>query len=329
MNDKDTYSSPAEIRHTIGAGGHLTIQAIAGSVTLRGTDSDEAVVVVRSESGGGELPLTVQRSDGGLHIEVAKHGLVGFGAWFGRDDGSLEFEAVLPRGARVDLKTVSSDIGTKLLTGDQSYKTVSGDVEIDQAGGRIQAATVSGDVDVRAAQPVELSANSTSGDVRVRGAVLASFNARTVSGDVEFEAGLATGAVHSVETVSGDLSVESTTGVTVDVKRSMDIARGRSAALVAGDGAASLRFRTLSGDCHVAGARHDERGHSAKRKGFRVELPEMPPMPKMPPMPPTFATADAAPPPPDRPEIDQLEVLRALERGEIDVDEATRRLQEA
>ena len=54
----------------------------------------------------------------------------------------------------------------------------------------------------------------------------------------------------------------------------------------------------------------------------------MPPMPPMPPMNPptdygrTQTRHQAAP-------VDQLEVLRALERGEIDVEEATRRLQEA
>jgi hypothetical protein len=44
-------------------------------------------------------------------------------------------------------------------------------------------------------------------------------------------------------------------------------------------------------------------------------------------MPPSFTSE---PPAPGRREpADQLEVLRALERGEIDVEEASRRLQEA
>ena len=35
----------------------------------------------------------------------------------------------------------------------------------------------------------------------------------------------------------------------------------KAMALVAGDGAARLRFRTLSGDCHVVGAKREERHH--------------------------------------------------------------------
>jgi hypothetical protein len=235
---------------------------------------------------------------------------------------------------------------------------------------------VSGDVEVRAAEPVELSVSTTSGDIRVEGAVVNVFEARTVSGDIEFEAGFAAGPLHTIETVSGNLSIESSTGVTVDVKRGMDLRRGGSAGMVAGDGAARVRFRTLSGDCHVLGARdldedredrHGRRDRRERRLERRLErqaehmareitrdrgrvpgVPSMPPMPPMPPsirpMPPMTSTDaasrrdpwDPAPPPaqsprsaPERAAVDQLEVLRALERGEIDIEEAARRLQEA
>ena len=177
-----------------------------------------------------------------------------------------------------------------------------------------------------------------------------------MSGDVRLQASLAAGPLHTVETVSGDLSVEATTGVTVDVRRGMDFNREGSSGLVTGDGAAQLRFRTLSGDCHVEGARRVDRpgwrdrkferrierhaGRLARRMspeemGF-TGMPTMPPMPPMrpmhgnpmPPMPgdPMPATS-SAPPAPESAAVDQLEVLRALERGEIDVEEASRRLQ--
>ena len=343
MNEHEIYSDPAEIRHAIGAEGYVTIQAVSGTVEVLATDGDEAVVVARSENGhADELPLVVQRTEGGLHIEVAKRGLEGFSGWFRKNDASIEFEARVPRAARVEINTVSADINARFLAGEQTYKTVSGDLEIDPDGGRIRATSVSGDIELRAAEPIDLTVNSTSGDINVQGAVLNSFNAQTVSGDVEFEAGLAAGPMHSVETVSGDLSIESTTGVTVDVKRGMDLARGGAAAIVAGDGSARLRFRTLSGDCHVAGAVREERRHgrkSGRRAGHAPPEGFMPPIPPMPPMPsgfpfgePPAPPAQPAPPPPPsqrQPEVDQLEVLRALERGDIDVDEAARRLQEA
>jgi hypothetical protein len=77
---------------------------------------------------------------------------------------------------------------------------------------------------------------------------------------------------------------------------------------VVGDGAALFRFRSMSGDVRVAGG---------------SETHEQPAPARTP-------TAPAAPPePPAVPErTDSLEILRALEAGEIDVEEATRRLEE-
>jgi hypothetical protein len=64
---------------------------------------------------------------------------------------------------------------------------------------------------------------------------------------------------------------------------------------------------------------------------FPSGMPPMPPTPPMPPAPPDFGRSsyDYGQPATATQPADQLEVLRALERGEIDVEEAARRLQEA
>jgi len=364
MDSQQAYPDPSEIRHKIGATGQLTINNVSGSVELRAADTDEAVVNVRSDHGRLDwLPITVRQSDGVLAIDVEKRGPMGmFGSLFGANDG-LDFEVTLPRAARVTVNTVSADIRAHLLSGEQTYKTVSGDIEIDPDGGRIRVTTVSGDIQARSSRPSELSVNTTSGDARVQGAVLNQFDARTVSGDIDIEAGLAAGPLHTVETVSGDLSIDSPTGVTVDVKSSLELRRGGSRGYVSGDGAAKVRFRTLSGDCHLAGARdvyeddddrrgrHRHEGRHERSLERRIErqvqrmtrgigpdfdFPPMPPTPGQPPMAPMAPMPPMPPTPPTgaprgssyQPQ-DQLEILRALERGEIDVDEATRRLQEA
>jgi hypothetical protein len=334
-----SFPDPAEIRHRIGENGQLTLSSISGSVEIRAADSDEAVVIARSEHGRADsLPLSVWKSDGILQVEVADRGsLAALAGWFTRRDG-IDFQVTLPRRARVTINTVSADVKSDSLSGEQTYKTVSGDLVLTPDAGRIRATSVSGDVQLRGSGEVELSTSTTSGDVSVRGASLTGFDARTVSGDVEIEGGLAAGPPHSVETVSGDLSVDTRSGVTVDIRRGMDFGGGPRS-LVTGDGAARLRFRTLSGDVHVAGARRaDERHHgrhdrarermerhaasraeryAAHAGRFADDSPTEPvPNPGMPPAVPQG-------------EPNQLEVLRALERGDIDVDEAARRLQEA
>lgn len=373
MNEQiERYPNPSEIQHRIGARGQLTINNVSGDIDLTATDDDEVTVVAEGQSFRSDaLPITVRRGEGSLTIDVEKRpgSFAQFGTWFGLNDG-IDFHVTVPRAAQVTINTVSADISSNFLSGEQSYKSVSGDIEVNPDGGKVRVQTVSGDIEVKAAGSAELTVNSTSGDVEIQGATIERFDAKTVSGDIQFDAGLGTGATHNIETVSGDVSIESPTGVTVEVRSAMEMRHGGSRTQVAGDGAAQVRFRTLSGDCHVRGAyetsrddRRRGRGGHGKHERFERQLErriqnqvrrslggaaddiDFPSgMPPMPPMPPT------APPPPPAPTdysqskygdygrsttttqrqpVDQLEVLRALERGEIDVEEAARRLQEA
>jgi hypothetical protein len=144
----------------------------------------------------------------------------------------------------------------------------------------------------------------------------------------------------------------------------MNMGRRQSRGYVSGDGSAKVRFRTLSGDCNVTGGRetaepdedewdgkHHHQGRHERSLERRIErrvarmargmgpdfdFPTPPARPPTPPMPPSapgpsgygYRTQSATTASQSRPQS-QLEILQALERGEIDVDEATRRLQEA
>ncbi len=132
--------------------------------------------------------------------------------------------------------------------------------------------------------------------------MLRSLRANTVSGDVELEAELAADGDFRVETVSGDLVVGlignatfEVHGISTDVSSELDhrlegqVDRRR---LIIGSGGPRLVFNSMSGDLDV-------------RRPRRIAP----------------AVAAKAPAP-----ATQLEILHALERGEIDVDEATRRL---
>jgi len=303
MAAQEIYSSPAEIRHRIGADGTFTLNNVSGDVRLRGVDGDEVVVRARWEGGGGDrpLPLVVRRTPDSLHIDMDDNG-----NWFGfRNRGGIEYDVQMPATARLDVQVVSADIDSDNLIGDQTYRTVSGDLAIEGTGGRVAATTVSGDVRVIAVKPLEASITTTSGDAEVSAPLLQPVRMKTVSGDMSVKGGFAPGPQHSVESVSGDLNIESTTGLTVDSKRGLDFSSKKSnAPMVAGDGSASLRYRSLSGDVHL--------------RGFLAQA-----------LVPAPAPSPAPPPAPEMPREDSLEILRALERGEIDVEEASRRLEGA
>ncbi|MGI8928858.1 MAG: DUF4097 family beta strand repeat-containing protein, partial [Candidatus Limnocylindrales bacterium] len=296
MAGQETFSSPAEIRHRIGPTGSFSLNEISGDIRLRGVDGDEITVVARWDGGDDRpLPLVVRRGEGSLHIDTDEKA-----GWLGglRNRHGIRFEVSIPKAARVDIHAVSSDIETRDLVGDQTYKTVSGDLEIDGSGGRVSATTVSGDVRLTGAQPLEANLASTSGDIEASAPMFQPVRMRTVSGDMDVRGGFAAGPEHTVESVSGDLSIEATSGLTVDTKRGLDFSKHSKGPMVSGDGSGHLRFRSLSGDVRLSGVSG--------------------PTPGQPPQPPQ-------PPQPQMTREDSLEILQALERGEIDVEEASRR----
>ena len=295
MSDQPDFPDPTEIRHVIGAAGSFSLHNISGDISLRGVEGDEVVVRARSERGRGDwLPLVVRRSEGSLSIEIEQRGPLLFGLGWRHVPG-IEFDVTLPRRARVEINAVSSDVDARGLTGEQDFRTVSGDLSLDGEGGRVAITTVSGDARLVAAEPIEPRVSTTSGDVEIIAPMIRALTLRTVSGDADLRGAFDAGAYHNVESVSGDLSINAQAGLTVEVKRGIDLSGNGGRQRVVGDGAARLRFRSLSGDLELSGE-HPQ--------------PTARPMPQ-----------------PQQP--NSLEILQALERGEIDVDEAARRLEGA
>jgi putative adhesin len=319
MTDNEQYRDPAEIRHRIGATGAFNLANVSGDIRIRGTDGDEAIVQARGRGRNEWLPINVRKGEGVLSIEIDQKGPGGFLGWRGRNDVEVEFDIVLPRAARVDVNAVSSDLDATEMVGDQSYRTVSGDIVLMRTGGRLSVTTVSGDAEVNADEAIEADLNSTSGDLQLTGPLLRATKLRTVSGDVEVRGGFEAGAMHGIETVSGDCDIESSTGLTVEVRKGIDLGGGPKQRVV-GDGAARLRFRSLSGDLHVM-AVGGERAVKDQR-----QWPPSPSTPPGPSEPPVRLMPLTRPAPPAQGATDSLAVLQALERGEIDVEEAQRRL---
>jgi len=306
MTDQETFMSPAEIRHRIGSSGTFSLNNVSGDVRIRGTDGDEVVVRARWDGGGDDrpLPLVVRRTDSSLQIDTDENR----GGWFSfRNHGGVDFDVNVPKGAKVDVQVVSADIDSEGLNGSHSYKTVSGDVLIEHAGGEVSVNTVSGDVQVRGTEPMEVHATTTSGDVQAEAPLFQPVRMRTVSGDMWARGGFAEGPQHTVESVSGDLFIEAKSGLTVDTKRGLDFSKKHNQPIVSGDGSASLRFRSLSGDVTLTGF-----------------TPAVAPVQAA-----TPSSAPAAEAQSEAERQDSMEILRALERGEIDVEEASRRLEGA
>lgn len=316
-----TYVRTQSIDHAIGQGGSLTLSITSADLRARGVAGGDVHVRATFEIPASsdaeadqifeEVQLRVQRGPGQLSVEEHDNS-VSVGKLVrqllgGRGGYDLTVEAEIPTGAELNLTGVSSEMEVTGLVGEQHYRTVSGDLMLSDMGGSVRLETVSGDATIRTDKPLAVQVQGVSGDLNITAPTLRSLRANTVSGDVEVEAELAASGDFRVETVSGDFViglVGSATfeihGISTDVSSELDhrlegqIDRRR---LIIGSGGPRLVFNSMSGDVDV-------------RRPRRLVVVEKP--------------RAAATPAPDQ--ATQLEVLRALERGEIDVDEATRRL---
>jgi hypothetical protein len=321
-----TFMRTQSIEHRIGASGRLAIRVTSSDTRIRAVDGETARVRGTYQIGAAseadadriyqELQLRITASDGSLDVEEPKSLAGALGGALARLFGGeghpmLELDDELPPGADLRFEGVSADVQANGLRGQQRYQTVSGDLLLQEAGGSLRMEAVSGDITIRADAPVALQTNAVSGDLSVMSPRLASLRAISVSGDVELEGAFAADGDHRIETVSGDVAIGLVGGATFDVRGlSTDVScrlpnemqgHGDQRRVVVGDGAARIRFSSMSGDLSIAGP----------RRMTATSPTEAPPQRDA-------QTAAGA--------SDQLEILRALERGEIDVDEATRRL---
>lgn len=293
----------SEIEHEIGSAGRFTLHVRSTDVQLRGVDG--GTVRIRGRSGAALHGVEVDRGTDQVSVTV-------------RSGRSPDLEIDVPIGAAVTAEGASSDIAAHGLHGDQRYRTASGDLRLDDVRGSITAEAVSGDVEIATGGAASILARTVSGELSIRAGTLAALRVTTTSGDVHVAGRFAGPGPFGIETVSGDVVIAPADGLRVlattvagdvrsDVPSRQEGPRSQRS-LVIGDGDATLSFRSMSGDLRVVRA-----------------IPLMSPAASGSPT--AEVRAATVTPAIDDLERARLEVLRALERGDIDIDEASRRLE--
>ena len=314
-------NTASEIRHQIGATGRVVLRIPSGDVRIHATQSDVATVRERNgrsladrfeiglENGSLEL---VARKRFGFTLSIDSH------SW-GASSSDLDIE--IPARAEVVIDTASGDIHASGLVGVQRFRTASGDLVMDACGGDIELDDVSGDCRIDATAALDLRGKTISGDLRVRAPRVTRFDMATTSGDMQLDAQLSGKGPFSIKSISGDVTLvargdlqveaQTITGDLVsEVSHRRESMPGRKV-LVIGRSGPVLAFKSVSGDLQIVEARQQQVTDMTQtdfpgRPGGSEPTPESP-------------AADPA-------ETTRLEILRALERGEIDVDAATERL---
>lgn len=333
-----TPSIGSNISHVIGADGLVSFRLEEGEIRLRAVDGD-AMHVRDNHDGDLDAMFTVGLGEGSASFTLSRAGL--------RRHGSTpDLVIEVPSRATVVVEAQSADIEADGLLGDQRYRTVSGDTKLRSVSGRIVVEAVSGDIDIVASGKTAMTVRSVSGDVAVRAATITALEAATTSGDLRVAGRLAGPGPFAIVTVSGDALLAPAGDVRIEMATlSGDLrsqlagrtegGRGRRS-LEVGTGGPLVTVRSMSGDLLVVpptmvGA-HD---------GVAQVVPPVAPVapvapslePASPPAPPTAPTRTAEAAVTTNAAIAaayddaRLRILRSLERGEIDVAEAGRRLE--
>jgi len=324
-----TTAIGASLEHPIGAEGLLSIGLRDGDVRMRAVDSDR--VTIRDVDGHDLSGMfAVVLGEGTLSLRSSR----GLDRSFADGSGSTpNLEIELPRRATVVVETASADIEVDGLAGDQRYRTASGEVQLRAVTNRIAVDAVSGDIDVVATGEAEMTLRTVSGDVALRAAALRSVQAATTSGDIKVAGRLLGSGPFRIVTVSGDMLLAPVGDVRVEMATlSGDLAseldgltesRRGYRSLRVGSGEPLVEFRSLSGDLSVVRptavparpALSDEAALDSSGPASDT------PTERVPTSAPANGAIEAAY------EDARLRILRSLERGEIDVEEASFRLE--
>jgi hypothetical protein len=329
----------AQLEHRIGPDGLFSIALGSGGARLRGVEGDQVWVRARRGRDLAEL-FAIGLGDGSLSLRDSHETGRGRG-------GSADVEIDLPFGATVVAEQSSGDLEVDGLTGDQRYRTASGDVRLGAVSGRISVESASGDVDIVAVGVADVTLRTMSGDVELRAGTLRSLQLATTSGDLKVAGRLAGPGPFNIVTVSGDALLAPAGDVRIEMATlsgdlhselggRVENGRGRRT-LTIGSSGPTVEFRSMSGDVTVTRPKAYDAAAKASDEPETAAFEDDAPSEGAGPA----AEAPAAAAEPEAAiehsatngaieaayDEARLRILRSLERGEIDVAEAGRRLE--
>jgi hypothetical protein len=344
------------VRGIDGEEAHLT-------VTYRIRAADQAAAERALETGR----VSVDRGPSSLDVESPERRLSTGLAWlFGGARVTADVSLAVPWGTRIRYETMSGTIEAVALVGDQKYRTVTGNIRLWSLGGLVEASSISGPISLDSGGDIRLRANTISGAVLVRARRFYGMAVSTTSGRIAVIGALDPAGDYRADSISGGVSLTPLSGVTAElrtvsgsinseIEHRVEGGRGFWRSII-GDGRPTFRVNSTSGGLRILAARPGDYvvattapvGPTSAEAADATDAAAPDAAAPAAPSPATSPTADGRREPelrqsaetwsPDEPvetdesaepatDDDELAVLQALERGEIGVDEAARRLE--
>jgi DUF4097 and DUF4098 domain-containing protein YvlB len=238
---------------TITPGGMVSLSTISGEVRIRG--ESRADVHLRGEIERGSFDRSYTRS----RISVTTR------SENGRQSGA-RMDVAVPKGTRVNVRTVSGRVEVEATEGEVTVNTTSGSIEVKDARDQVVLTTVSGSLELSRARGL-VQMDGVSSTLRIDD-VAGELTAETVSGSIIVRRGNLNGAV--LKAMSGGISYEgaiSRTGVF-----RFNTHSGSVSLTFPADVGANLELETFSGRINSDFPLTMQPGETGGRRGRRMEF---------------------------------------------------------
>jgi DUF4097 and DUF4098 domain-containing protein YvlB len=304
------------VEQTFSVGGDpiLTLENVVGDIRISSWERPEIHVVAVQR---GRSKAEIEMRQDGDHLIVRTHDrwVESFLRWLGGDRPAIvDYTVEVPTTCRVNVSEVDGLVSLSGLRPEIHLSLVSGRAQVEALSGEIEISLVSARLEGRDLRG-RAALKTVSGDINLAECQFDSLDVDTVSGQAQAATPLAPDGHYRFNSVSGDVVLavpqetrttamgESVSGhVRSDLPASVE-RQGFGTWLAAiNGGGVEVRFNSVSGDlCFTTST----------------------PVPSMMEMPPTPVSAAAIPP---QPPMTTMDVLKAVEAGDMSVDEALKRL---
>lgn len=303
---------------TVGADASLTLENIIGDIRITAWGRPD-IHVVAVQRGRTKAEMEMRQEDSHVLIRtVHNRWWSSFLRWLGGERPPVvDYTVEVPAGCRVHLSAVDGAIALTGLQPEIRLSLVSGRVHAEALGGEADISLVSARLDGTGLRG-RAAIKTVSGDLRLEDCQLDSLEVDTVSGRAYVATPLAPQGRYHFHSVSGDvvLAVPAGTRATVvgesvsgrvrsDVPASVERQGLGSWRATVNGGGVEVHFNSVSGDLIL----------TAEGGGQRTEMAAEP-----------VAPGQQAPPSPEPPPMTTMDVLKAVEAGQMTVDEALKRL---
>lgn len=302
---------------TVGADASLTLENIIGDVRITAWDRPDIHVVAVQR---GRMKAEIEMRQEGSHVAIRtvhNRWWSSFLRWLGGERPPVvDYTVEVPAGCRVYLSAVDGTIALTGLRPETRLSLVSGRVHAEALGGEADISLVSAHLEgtgLRGRAVIK----TVSGDLRLEDCQLDSLEVDTVSGRAYVATPLAPQGWYHFHSVSGDVVLampagtratvvgESVSGrVRSDVPASVERQGLGSWRATVNGGGVEVHFNSVSGDLIL----------TAEGREQRTEMAAEP-----------VAPVAQAPPSSELP-MTTMDVLKAVEAGQMTVDEALKRL---